>query len=433
MQRPGTNEHRTTARAEAGLTPSFAQERMWFLDRLAGGRSTAYVSTPMWWLRGPLDRARLDRALTQVVARHESLRSCFAERDGSARVFVADRMDLRIDWRQAADVAQIDEEARAEADKPFDLTRGPLLRVVVWRLSDTEHVLLAATHHIVSDAWSNGLFVRELGALHDGEQLPELPMSYSRFAQSQRQDLEGDRLTADLGYWRERLSGLPVLELPTDRPRPERPTSAAATYDFTLEPELVAGLERLGREHGATLYMTLLAAFQVLLGQWSGQHDFGIGTPVAGRTRPEVENLIGLFVNTLVVRADLSDDPTFVELLTRVRDHTLDALDHQDVPYERVVRELRPERPDTDSLIDAWFAMQNVPAAGQGTGSLRFTDFDSDRPRALFALSLFAQPCDEGMSMTFVYRTDLFDEVSVGRLVGRCRSLLGAVVAGPGR
>ncbi|WP_328540611.1 non-ribosomal peptide synthetase [Streptomyces sp. NBC_00344] len=428
----GTNNLRAEGCAEVDHALSFAQNRMWFLDRLEGGRSTAYVATPMWRVHGPLERDRLDEALRRLVGRHESLRTRFVESDGVPRALVADRVDVRISWRDAADVAEVEQQARAEADAPFDLSSGPLFRVLVWRLSETEHVLLAAMHHIVSDGWSMGLFIRELGALYDGTTLPELPLSYSDFAEEQRRELQGDRLNRELGYWRERLAGLPVLELPVDRVRPVQPSWVGGTCEFSLDPELVAGLERLGREHGATLYMTLLSVFQVLLGQWSGQCDFGVGTPVAGRSRPEVENLIGLFVNTLVVRADLAGDPTFAELLDRVREHTLDALDHQDVPYEQVVRELRPERSDTDSLIDAWFAMQNVPAEHRATGTLRFTDFETDRPRALFGLSLFAQPRDGGMAMTVVYRTDLFDEVSIGRLVARCRELLGVVVASPG-
>ncbi|MGC4808261.1 amino acid adenylation domain-containing protein [Micromonospora sp. DT233] len=419
-------------RVDAEYAPSFAQHRMWFLDRLEGGRGTAYVATPMWRVHGPLERDRLAGALAALVARHDSLRTRFVERDGVPRALVADHLDAPVDWRDAASTDDVERAAQAEARRPFDLATGPLLRVVVWRLSDTEHVLLVALHHIVSDGWSMGLLVRELGALYDGDTLPDLPVRYADFAEAQRRELDGDRLAGDVRYWRDRLAGLPALELPTDRPRPAQPSSAGGMCEFTLDAELVAGLERLGREHGATLYMTLLAAFQVLLGRWSGQADFGIGTPVAGRSRPEVENLIGLFVNTLVMRADLGDDPTFAELLSRVADDALDALDHQDVPYERVVRELRPERPDTDSLIDAWFAMQNVPTPDDRAGTLRFTDFEAGRPKALFAVSLFAQPRDGELAMTVVYRTDLFDAVTVARLVARCRELLAAVVASPG-
>ncbi|WFE40907.1 non-ribosomal peptide synthetase [Micromonospora sp. WMMD998] len=411
---------------------SFSQHRMWFLDRLDSGHGTAYVTTPMWRVHGPLDRARLQAALDTVVARHDVLRAVFRESDGTPRVVLTPSVDLTIDWRDATSADEIARQADAEADRPFDLTTGPLLRVVAWRLTDTEHVLLAAMHHIVSDGWSVGLLARELAAAYAGEPLPDLPVRYVDFAQSQRRELDGDRLAADLDHWRRQLAGLPALTLPTDRPRPEHPSHAAATTEFVLGPDLVAGLHRLGREHGVTLYMTLLAAFQVLLSRWSGQRDFGIGSPVAGRNSPEVENLIGLFVNTVVLRARLAGDPTFAELLARVRDDALDALDHQEVPYERVVQELRPDRPDTDSLIDAWFAMQNVPGDGPSAGPLRFTDFEVDRPKALFAVSLFAQPRGDELAMTVVYRSDLFDAATIDRLARRCRELLAAVVADPG-
>ncbi|MFJ6198027.1 amino acid adenylation domain-containing protein [Micromonospora sp. NPDC092111] len=417
--------------AKVEYLPSFAQHRMWFLDRLSGGRDTAYVATPMWRVHGRLDRDRLERAVAALAARHDSLRTTFVERDGVPLARVAGQLHPRVDWRTATSADEVDRQAEVEAGRSFDLTTGPLWRVVVWRLSETEHVLLVAIHHIVSDGWSMGLLVRELGALHDGDALPDLPTRYADFAPAQRRELDGDRLAGDVAYWRDRLAGLPALTLPADGPRPAPPSHAGATREFTLDPDLVDGLRRLSRDHGGTLYMTLLAAFQVLLGRWSGQTDFGIGTPVAGRNRPEVENLIGLFVNTLVMRADLAGDPTFAELLARVRDDALDALDHQDVPYERVVRELRPERPDTDTLIDAWFAMQNVPTADGPGGTLRFTDFETDRPKALFAVSLFAQPRGDELVMTVVYRTDLFDAATVERLVGRCRELLAAVVADP--
>ncbi|MFD3440663.1 condensation domain-containing protein, partial [Streptomyces sp. NPDC058685] len=198
--------------AEVDHALSFAQDRMWFLDRMAGGRSTAYVATPMWRVHGPLDRKRLELALSRLVARHQSLRMRFVERDGAPRVLVADRLDARIDWRDAATAAEVEAEAAAEAGEPFDLTTGPLFRVVVWRLSDTEHVLLAAMHHIVSDGWSISLFVRDLGALYDGDTLPELSLPYTEFADWQRRELGGVGAAGELGYWRERLSGLPVLE-----------------------------------------------------------------------------------------------------------------------------------------------------------------------------------------------------------------------------
>jgi amino acid adenylation domain-containing protein len=387
----------------------------------------------MWRVHGRLERDRLERALDQLVARHDSLRTSFIEQDGVPRALVADRVEAQVDWRNGGSLAEVTRQAEAEAQRPFELAAGPLFRMVVWRLGESEHVVLVAMHHIVSDGWSIGVLVRELEALYDGADLPDLPVRYADFAAWQRQELSGDRLAGDLGYWRQRLAGLPALELPADRARPAQRSWQGATRGFTLGTELVAGLERLGREHGATLYMVLLAAFQVLLGRWSGQADFGVGTPVAGRSRPEAEHLIGFFVNTLVMRADLSGDPSFAGLLARVRDGVIDALDHQDVPYERIIQELRPDRQDGDnSVIDAWFAMQNLPLTGGHSGTLRFEDFGMDRPKALFAVSMFAQPLGAELAVTFVYRPDLFDRSSVDRLVARCGGLLAAVVASPG-
>ncbi|MFG2608541.1 condensation domain-containing protein, partial [Streptomyces sp. NPDC048514] len=425
--------------ARSGDFPlSFAQEGLWFLNRLEPD-APDYMAALAWRVEGELDRERLDQALRHLVDRHEMLRTTFPLVDAQPVQRVATRTETTSTWRDVRGLPDSLGTALRQAGdalhRPFDLETGPLFRTLVWQLGDTDHLLVLAMHHIITDGWSMGVLVRELGALYAGQPpLPELPVQYVDYADWQRQERGGDTIAHDLGYWRERLSGLPVLELPTDRPRPERPTWAGATYEFTLEPELVAGLERLGREHGATLYMTLLAAFQVLLGQWSGQRDFGIGVPVAGRGRPEVENLIGLFVNTLVVRADLAGDPTFVELLTRVRDHTVEALGHQDAPFERVVEELRPDRDLSRSpLFQVMFDLEAGSVAAPRLGAARLLPVEIPFDATKYDL-MFTFTTDPGRAGGFVqYRTDLFDEVSVGRLVGRCRSLLGAVVAGPGR
>ena len=410
--------------------PSFAQQRMWFLDDIEGGRSSSYVATPMWHVHGPLDRERWEHAVAGLVARHDVLRTTFRRHDGEPVAVIGDRVEIAVDWRHTDSATEAARQAEAEALIPFDLGTGPLLRVVVWQLGETEHVLLVAMHHIVSDGWSMGVLIRELSVLYDGGTPPEPPIRYADFAAWQRHEVQADG--DGVGYWRDRLAGLGPIELPTDHPRPQRPSVAGATSEFTVGAELTAGLQRLGREHGATLYMTLLAAYQVLLAQWSGGRDFGVGTPVAGRSRPEVENLIGFFVNTLVMRADLAGDPDFGTLLDVVREHTLDALDHQDVPYERVVRELRRDGQDTGpGLVDAWFAMQNVPGGDDRNGSLRFTGFDTDRPKALFAVSLFVEPRGDELSATVVYRSDLFDRSTIEWLIGRFRELLATVVADP--
>ncbi|WP_345327445.1 amino acid adenylation domain-containing protein, partial [Kitasatospora aburaviensis] len=414
---------------------SFAQEGLWFLHRLAP-EAPDYTAALAWRVAGELDPARLDRALGQLAARHESLRTTFplvdaqpVQRVDAAPAVTAVRHDLRgLDDPYGEAVRQ----AAEELHRPFDLAAGPLVRVTLWRTGADEHLLVLALHHIVSDGWSLGVLVRELGALYEGRALPDLPIQYADFADWQRRELAGATLERGLDYWRKRLAALPALELPTDRPRPAEPSWAGATREFTLEPELVTRLEQLGRAHGATLYMTLLAAFQILLGRWSGQRDFGIGVPVAGRGRPEVEHLIGLFINTLVLRADLTGDPTFTDLLTRVRDHTLDALDHQDVPFDRVVEELHPDRGAGRSpLFQAMFDLEVRSIAMPRLGSAELHTAEIPFGVTKFDL-MFTFTTDPGAAGGFVqYRTDLFDAVTIDRLIQGCRTLLATVATAP--
>jgi hypothetical protein len=264
--------------------------------------------------------------------------------------------------------AAVRRRAGEEARRPFDLAAGPLFRAALLRLGAEEHVLLLSMHHIVSDGWSMGVLYRELSALYEayregGESpLPELPVQYADYAVWQREQLEGEVLDRQLSYWRERLAGAPeLLELPTDRPRPPVQTYRGATVPVELSPELLERLQALGRSEGATLYMTLLGAFQVLLSKYSGSEDVVVGSPIAGRTRKEVEELIGFFVNTLVLRTDLSGDPSFREVLRRAREVTLGAYEHQEVPFERLVAELQPERSLSHSpLFQVMFTLQTA-------------------------------------------------------------------------
>ncbi|HVH11654.1 MAG TPA: condensation domain-containing protein, partial [Longimicrobium sp.] len=361
------------------LPLSFGQERLWFVDRLEGG-SAFYHITSAHRLTGPLDAEALRRAFAIVVDRHESLRTSFREVDGGTVQVVAPfaGYDLPVDDLSALDAvargALVLRAAADEAQRPFDLTAGPLFRARLLRLSDDEHVLLTCLHHIVSDGWSMDVLFQELTVLCAAEvdgtpsPLPPLPVQYADFAAWQRAQLRGETLDRHLAWWRDQLAGAPaLLELPTDRPRPAVQTYGGAREPVRLPDALVRRLEALGRREGATLYMVLLGAFQVLLGRYAGTEDVVVGSPVAGRTRAEVEGLIGFFVNTLMMRTDLGGDPPFREVLHRVRDTTLGAYEHDDVPFEKLVAELQPERSMSHApLAQVMFTLRTVDGGGGG-------------------------------------------------------------------
>ncbi|HEX2081286.1 MAG TPA: condensation domain-containing protein, partial [Longimicrobium sp.] len=326
------------------LPLSFAQERLWFIDRLEPG-SAVYNMPMARRLGGALDEAALERSLREIVRRHEALRTVFAEVDGSPVQVIAPFDGFALPVEDLSGLGETDREAAVgrrageEAARPFDLAAGPLFRAALLRLGGEDHVLLLSMHHIVSDGWSMGVLVRELSALYaayrEGREspLPELPVQYADYAVWQREQLAGEVLDRQLAYWKERLAGAPgLLELPTDHPRPAVQAYRGATVPFEISLELLERLQALGRSEGATLYMTLLGAFQVLLGRYAGSEDVVVGSPIAGRTRREVEELIGFFVNTLVLRTDLSGNPSFREVLRRVREATLGAYEHQEVP-----------------------------------------------------------------------------------------------------
>ncbi|HEV3049323.1 MAG TPA: condensation domain-containing protein, partial [Longimicrobium sp.] len=339
-----------------GAPLSFAQERLWFIDRLEP-ESAVYGMPMALRLAGALDHAALERALGEVVRRHEVLRTVFGEADGSPVQVIAPFGGFALPVEDLSALGEADREAAVtrradeEASRPFDLSAGPLFRAALLRLGQEDHVLLLSMHHIVSDEWSMGVLFGELSVLYEAYRegrespLPELPVQYADYAVWQREHLAGEVLQRHLSYWRERLAGAPeLLELPIDRPRPAVRTHRGGTVPVELSPELLERLQALGRSEGATLYMTVLGAFQVLLSKYAGSDDVVVGSPIAGRTRREVEGLIGFFVNTLVLRTDLSGDPGFREVLRRVREVTLGAYAHQDLPFERVVEELQPER-----------------------------------------------------------------------------------------
>ncbi|HVF62225.1 MAG TPA: amino acid adenylation domain-containing protein [Thermoanaerobaculia bacterium] len=444
------------ARAEAAiervtrdrpLLASFGQDRLWFLDRLDPG-STAYTMAAAWSLSGPLVVPALRAALAEVVRRHEALRTVFAAAGDAGAVqrvspFAPPPVPL-------VDLAAVPPTARAaaaralaaaHARRPFDLAHGPLFRAALLRLGAEEHLLLFAVHHTVSDAWSQGVLVAELSELYAAaiagrpSPLPPLPIQYADYAAWQRRRLQGRALAAQVAFWREALAGAPaLLELPTDRPRPAVQTFAGARRLAVLPPPLLARLRDLSRRQGATLFMTLLAAFQALLARWSGAEDLTVGTPIAGRTRRETEGLIGLFVNTLVLRAGLAGDPAFADFLAQVRERALAAFAHQDLPFEKLVEALNPERALSHTpLFQVLFVLQNAPRQAAPLPGLRFGRMEVEEGVAKFDLTLAASETAAGLALSLEFNRDLFDAETAERLLGHLRTLLAAVVEDPGR
>ncbi|MEU7856412.1 amino acid adenylation domain-containing protein [Nonomuraea sp. NPDC049141] len=396
---------------------SFAQERLWFMEQFAPGTS-AYVLPVSARLRGPLDTERLQQSLDTVVARHESLRMTFpAGPDGRPEVQVADRVHVPLRVVDVTTEAAARQVLSTDAALPFELATGPLLRATLVRLAPDDHALLVAVHHIVADGWSADLILREL--LAPPESGPRL--GFGDYALWQRERLSGARLADDLAFWRGELDGLQVLELPLDRPRPPRQGFRGGWHDLELD---VAAFRELCRAEGATLYMGLLAAFQVLLARWSGMTGFAVGSPVAGRTRPEFEEMVGLFVNLLPLRARLAGDPGFAELLRRTRDGALEVYDHQELPFEKLVAELDPERDVSRSpLVQVLFALQSYREGGEG--------FEPDSTTTRFDLELYAAERGELLEGRFVYNSELFQPETIERLARRFAALLRAVVAAP--
>ncbi|HEX9936858.1 MAG TPA: amino acid adenylation domain-containing protein, partial [Longimicrobium sp.] len=426
------------------LPLSFAQERLWFLDRLRPGEISYNLPFALR-LRGALDVAALERSLGEIVRRHDALRTVFRERDGSPVQVIApfDGFRLtRIDLSHLPEEtreAEVQRELVAEggAARPFDLSAGPLFRVSLLRLAAEEHVLLISQHHIVSDGWSMGALYRELAALYaayrEGRESPlsELAVQYADYAVWQREQVEGRVLERQLAYWRERLAGAPeLLELPTDHPRPPVQTYRGATVPVEVSPELLERLQALGRGEGATLYMTLLGAFQVLLSKYSGSDDIVVGTPIAGRTRREVEELIGFFVNTLVLRTDLAGDPSFREVLRRAREVTLGAYEHQEVPFERLVAELQPERSLSHTpLFQVILTLQTAGGGIDALPGLAVSLVEAERVSAKFDLSLELTPTSRGLRGGLTYPTDLFERSTIDRMLGHLSRVLEQVAA----
>jgi len=431
-------------RASPRTSPlSYAQQRLWFLNQLAPG--SAFYNMPIALrLRIGLDVGALTRTLNEIARRHEVLRTTFQLRDGEPVQVIAPRPALVVDETDLRALPAAEREvhahrlATAESRRPFDLTRGPLLRAGLLRLGEQDHMLLLTVHHIISDGWSLGVLFDEISCLYaafaDGRpsSLPELPIQYADYASWQREWLQGSVLQEQLTYWKARLTGLPELVLPTDRPRPALATFRGARHFFAISPEIVVGVTELARRTGTTVFMVLLAAFELLMSRYSGQQDFPVGAPIANRTRKETEKLIGFFVNTLVLRADLSGDPTFRELLARVRETSLAAYAHQDLPFERLVEELHPRRDAARTpLIQVMFAVQNA-LGGTGhpwDGVLEVVEVERGTANFDLVLDLWQQGPALGGRLEF--STDLFDSATMDRLLAHYRLLLQAATAAP--
>jgi amino acid adenylation domain-containing protein len=428
----------------AELQLSFAQERLWFLEQWEPGTPSQHIPLAIV-LKGHLDVAALARSLDEIARRHEALRTSFAAVDGRPMQVIAacqtvpmTLIDLAA-WPEAAREAELRRLADAEARRLFDLARAPLLRATLIRLGNDEHLLLLTLHHIVFDGWSLGVLIREVAALYAAfaagkpSPLPELPLQYADYALWQRAWLQGAILESQLAYWTRQLAGTPpVLELPTDRPRPIAPTYDGAYQRFVLPHPLAGALATLTRQAGATLFMTLLAAFQTLLYRYNGQPDILIGTPIANRTRQELEALIGCFINTLVLRSDLSGAPSFRMLLRSVRQMTLDAYDHQDLPFELLVNALQLARDAGHTpLFQAMLVLQNAPMVSLELPGLTLELHKSPAVMARFDLLLMLAEDPAGLVGRFQYSTDMFDHATIDRMVAHFQTLLEGLVAAP--
>mgnify|MGYP000869562630 CR=1 FL=1 len=426
------------------LPASFAQQRLWFLAQLEP-ESPFYNLPAGFRLRGKLDVDLLTAGLNQVIARQEALRTVFQETDGQPTQVVLSSLTIDIPVIDLRDIpageqpTELIKQTEEEAQRIFDLTRGPLIRARVWRIADEECVLLMTLHHIISDGWAMDVLIRELVMFYQagltGQQaaLPPLPIQYADYAVWQRDWMQGAVLETQLAYWKDHLGDAPAaLELPTDRPRPVVQTYRGACCEFVVSGDLLQQITGFSRRHGLTLYMTLLTAFTALLHHYSGRTSILIGSPVANRLRIEVEEIIGLFVNTLVLRTDIPDNPRWIELLDRVRKEVLGAQTHQDLPFEHLVDALQPERNLSHSpLFQVMFTLQTPAEQSMETPGLRVDNMEIDPGTALFDLSLDMVVEPDRLSGSFEYNTDLFDESTVTRYADSLLKILASMVAKP--
>lgn len=436
---------------------SFAQQRLWFIEQLLPGDSL-YVIPLVFRLTGSLARSRLNQSIQAIVRRHEILRTTFDVVDGQLIQVIADELQvpLRLTDLQPLPASTREDAALdqiwQEIEQPFHLNKGPLFRVQLWQLHNTEHLLLMVVHHIIFDEWSSGVLIRELGELYAAlvedkpAALPELPIQYADFAQWQREWLQGEVLNAQLRYWKQQLKDVPVLNLSGAASRALVQSHRGASQLLELPQRLLDALEELSQQAGVTLFMTLLAAFQTLLHRYTGQTDIAIASPIANRHRSELEGLIGFLVNSLVLRTNLAGDPTFRELLDRVRDVTLAAYAHQDLPFEKLVEELQPVRSlGQNPLFQVVFALQNTPMEQLVLPGLVLSPVEFETKMTRFDLELYVWKCtdnfrnlwgkgwqqSDGLRGVVVYNTDLFDSTTIASLRHHFQTLLEGIVANP--
>jgi amino acid adenylation domain-containing protein len=445
MSSPASDLRQSTAREVVCLPASFAQQSLWFIDQLTPGRATYNIPAALR-IRGELDVEILKRTLEEIVQRHETLRTRFVATRGEPQQVIEEQVDIELpvmdltfiskEQKREAEAMRL---GREEAQQPFNLKQAPLLRGKLLRLGARDHVLLFTMHHIISDGWSAGVLVEEVTVLYRAfsagkpSPLPELPIQYADYSVWQQEWLGGGVLEEQLAYWKQQLAGVSMLQLPTDRPRPMFESQNGAPYDFVIDANVSQKLKKLAEEQSASLFMVLLAAFQTLFYRYSGQHDIAVGTPIAGRNSEETERLIGFFINTLVLRVDLSGRPTFTELLQRTKEVTLEAYAHQDVPFDKLVEALSPERSlGSTPLFQVMIVLQNAPQSDLRLGSAELRPFNVDNGTAKFDLLLLLGEEEPGtLTGSLQYNTDLFEAATVSRLFDHYRMLLSGIVADP--
>jgi amino acid adenylation domain-containing protein len=446
QKRESRHHHTVITRRKDRLSAplSFAQQRLWFLNRLAPN-NPVYNNGSSLWITGRLHIHALEGAINEIINRHEVLRATFQVIEGEPQQIVTTALPLKFNMTDLSRLPEWEREAEAQriiaqdVTQPCNLEAGPLARYNLLRLNERLHILAFTMHHIISDGWSVGVFMRELKTLYQAfisglpSPLAELPIQYADFAQWQREWLQGEVLEAHLDYWRPQLEGAPaVLQLPTDRPRPAVQRFRGAKQGLVVEAETTSGLKKLGREEGATLFMVLLAAFKVLLWRWSGEADVVVGTPMAGRTRAETESLIGFFVNTLVLRTRLRAEGSFRGLVGEVREVCLGAYAHQEVPFEKLVEELRPERSLSHTpLFQVMLILHNASVPQLELPGLSLSAHPSNLGVSKFEITLIVTEEEKKLISFLEYDTDLFDAVTIARMADHLQRLLAGVVAGP--